>query len=79
MIYFHIGTCVLRDVNSLTGKERDSESGLDYFGRRRYASTMRRWMTPDPLNLTRARLLNPTSSLNKYYGANNPLERRDPI
>jgi RHS repeat-associated protein len=30
-----------------TGKERDSESGLDYFGARHYASSMGRFMTPD--------------------------------
>jgi RHS repeat-associated protein len=31
-----------------TGKERDSESGLDYFGARYYGSNMGRWMSPDP-------------------------------
>jgi len=30
-----------------TGKERDSESGLDYFGARYYASNMGRMMSPD--------------------------------
>ncbi len=30
-----------------TGKERDSESGNDYFGARYYASTMGRWLSPD--------------------------------
>ena len=30
-----------------TGKERDTESGLDYFGARYYGSTMGRWMSPD--------------------------------
>ncbi|HEY4380107.1 MAG TPA: RHS repeat-associated core domain-containing protein [Acidobacteriaceae bacterium] len=30
-----------------TGKERDAESGLDYFGARYYASTMGRFMSPD--------------------------------
>jgi RHS repeat-associated protein len=30
-----------------TGKERDSESGLDYFGARYYASTAGRWLSPD--------------------------------
>ena len=29
-----------------TGKERDSETGLDYFGARYYASNMGRWMSP---------------------------------
>ena len=30
-----------------TGKERDSESGLDDFGARYFTSNMGRWMTPD--------------------------------
>ena len=62
-----------------TGKERDSESNLDYFGARHYASTMGRWMIPDAINLTDERLLNPTNTLNKYaYGGNNPLKYIDP-
>ena len=32
-----------------TGKERDSESGLDNFGKRYNASSLGRFMTPDPL------------------------------
>ena len=31
-----------------TGKERDSESGNDYFGARYYGSSMGRFMSPDP-------------------------------
>ncbi|HWR35385.1 MAG TPA: RHS repeat-associated core domain-containing protein [Clostridia bacterium] len=31
-----------------TGKERDSETGLDYFGARYYGSNTGRFMTPDP-------------------------------
>ena len=62
-----------------TGKERDSESGLDNFGARYHASTMGRWMVPDAINLTDERLLNPTNTLNKYaYGGNNPLKYIDP-
>jgi RHS repeat-associated protein len=30
-----------------TGKERDSETGLDYFGARYYGSNMGRFMSPD--------------------------------
>jgi RHS repeat-associated protein len=30
-----------------TGKERDSESGLDMFGARYYGSSLGRFMTPD--------------------------------
>jgi RHS repeat-associated protein len=33
-----------------TGKERDTESGLDYFGRRYYGSNTGRWMSADPYN-----------------------------
>jgi RHS repeat-associated protein len=33
-----------------TGKERDTESGNDYFSARYYASSMGRWMSPDPSN-----------------------------
>lgn len=65
-----------------TGKERDTESGLDYFGARYYASTMGRWMSPDwsakedPVPY--AKLDNP-QSLNLYgYVLNNPLSKADP-
>jgi RHS repeat-associated protein len=61
-----------------TGKERDSESGLDNFGARYNSSAMGRWMSPDKINLTSARLVNPGNTLNKYvYGANNPLKYVD--
>jgi RHS repeat-associated protein len=61
-----------------TGKERDIESNLDYFGARYYGSTLGRFMSPDPINLTNDRLLNPANTLNKYvYGANNPLKYID--
>jgi RHS repeat-associated protein len=33
-----------------TGKERDAESGLDFFGRRYYGSSMGRFTSPDPHN-----------------------------
>src|SRR5208337_3515915 len=42
-------TDVLRWLQHSTGKERDTESGNDYFGARYYASSMGRWMSPDPL------------------------------
>jgi RHS repeat-associated protein len=58
-----------------TGKERDSESGLDNFGARYDSSSMGRFMTPDPLG---GRLVNP-QTLNKYsYVANNPINFTDP-
>jgi RHS repeat-associated protein len=69
------------DPNGLhfTGKERDSESGNDYFGARYYGSSLGRWMSPDSLNLTDDRILSPANTLNKYvYGGNNPLKYIDP-
>jgi len=61
-----------------TGKERDAESGLDYFGARYYASSMGRFMTPDPSGLAYADPTNP-QSLNLYsYAINNPLKYIDP-
>jgi RHS repeat-associated protein len=33
--------------NKFTGKERDTESGLDMFGARYYGSSLGRFMTPD--------------------------------
>ena len=65
-----------------TGKERDTESGLDYFGARYYASNMGRFMSPDwaakAEPVPYAKLDNP-QSLNLYsYVYNNPLSRSDP-
>ena len=36
-----------QDLTHFTGKERDQESGNDYFGARYYASTVGRFMSPD--------------------------------
>jgi RHS repeat-associated protein len=61
-----------------TGKERDSESGLDNFGARYNASTTGRFMTPDPKMPSVRHLLNP-EKWNKYaYVLNNPLALVDP-
>jgi RHS repeat-associated protein len=60
-----------------TGKERDSESGNDYFKYRYYASSMGRWLSPDPSGMTHVNLANP-QELNLYnYVGNNPLTRAD--
>jgi RHS repeat-associated protein len=64
-----------------TGKERDTESGNDYFGARYYASSMGRWMSPDwgpfPMPVPFALRENP-QSLNLYnYVLNNPLTSVD--
>jgi RHS repeat-associated protein len=61
-----------------TGKERDTESGNDYFGARYYASSMGRFMSPDPSGLVYADPTNP-QSFNLYsYAVNNPLKFVDP-
>ncbi len=61
-----------------TGKERDTESGLDYFGARYYASNMGRFMSTDPIWVTKERLADP-QRLNLYtYAVNNPLRYTDP-
>ena len=60
-----------------TGKERDGESGNDYFGARYYASSMGRFLSPDPL-LNSGHPENP-QTWNRYaYVLNNPLRSTDP-
>ena len=61
-----------------TGKERDTESGNDYFGARYYASTTGRFLSPDPSSLNYAHFTNP-QSLNLYgYVYGNPISSVDP-
>src|SRR6185312_2758832 len=74
---------VLNRVGSRsTGKERDQESGNDYFGARYYASSMGRWLSPDwspaPTPIPYATYSDP-QSLNLYnYMRDNPLGGIDP-
>lgn len=60
-----------------TGKERDPESGNDYFGARYYASTMGRFLTADEVR-NDAHLGNPQSWNLYTYVRNNPLALIDP-
>jgi RHS repeat-associated protein len=65
-----------------TGKERDTESGNDYFDARYYSSAMGRFLSPDwsakEEPVPYAKLDNP-QTLNLYsYVQNNPLARTDP-
>src|SRR5487761_2373071 len=72
------GTLYDGDVRSrYAGKERDTESGLDYFGARYYASNMGRMMSPDPGNVG-VKIENPQSWNMYSYGLNNPLSFTDP-
>jgi RHS repeat-associated protein len=60
-----------------TSKQRDAESGLDYFGARYYASTQGRFTSTDPLDES-AHILLP-QTWNRYsYVLNNPLNVIDP-
>ena len=76
------GLAELNRVGSCsTGKERDAESGNDYFGARYYASSMGRFLSPDwsakAEPVPYAKLDNP-QSLNLYtYALNNPLRNID--
>jgi len=61
-----------------TGKQRDTESNLDYFGARYNASSMGRFMTPDIMGTTPIHLIN-AQRWNMYsYVVNNPLTYVDP-
>jgi RHS repeat-associated protein len=61
-----------------TGKERDAETGLDYFGARYYASQTGRFTTVDPVLDVDKAVTNP-QLWNRYaYTTNNPLRRVDP-
>jgi len=78
-------TCAPTPTEHLfTGKERDTESGLDYFGARYYASSMGRWMSPDYDDdndeIEPVPYANPENpqTLNLYsYVVNNPLSKTD--
>ena len=60
-----------------TSKERDIETGLDYFNARYYASTQGRFTSPDPL-LSSGSVEDP-QSWNRYsYVLNNPTRLVDP-
>lgn len=55
-----------------TGKERYTETGLDYFRARYYGSNMGRFLSSDSLGIPRDRLSDP-QQLNLYsYVRNNP-------
>jgi RHS repeat-associated protein len=71
-------SCVDATEHHFTGKEYDAESGNDYFEARYYASSMGRWMSPDP-DMTLKRILPNPQRWNRYaYVINNPLALVDP-
>lgn len=61
----------------LSGKERNPETGLDYFGAKYMSAAQGRFTGPDP-EIIPSDLTNP-QAWNKYaYGLNNPLRFIDP-
>jgi RHS repeat-associated protein len=78
--YFPYGSTAYQSVRSqtetpkryrYTGKERDDENGLDYFGARYYASWLGRWTSADPSG--------PSDGPNLYrYASCNPVTKFDP-
>ena len=65
------------DTTHFTGKERDAESGLDYFGARYYASSMGRFMSPDPMLIMKQKMTDPQQWNMYSYVRNNPLKMVD--
>jgi len=65
-------------TQKFTGKERDQETGLDYFGARYLSSAQGRFTSADPTVMTGQRISDP-QQLNLYsYTRNNPLQFVDP-
>jgi RHS repeat-associated protein len=66
-----------RTPQKFTGKERDAETGLDFFLARYYSGAQGRFISPDPM-LGSANIFNP-QTWNRYeYVLNNPLKLIDP-
>ena len=61
-----------------TGKERDSESGLDNFGARYDSSSMGRFMSADPTTISLRRMVDPQQWNMYAYVRNNPMVHVDP-
>jgi RHS repeat-associated protein len=61
-----------------TGKEHDSETGLENFGARYDSSAIGRFMSPDPKTPSLKHLLNPQKWDKYAYTLNNPVRYFDP-
>jgi RHS repeat-associated protein len=61
-----------------TGKERDAETGLDYFGARYFSGAQGRFTSPDPTFLVFNKLFNPQRWNLYSYALNNPFRYIDP-
>jgi len=61
-----------------SGKERDSESNLDYFGARYYANYYYRWLSPDPVVPLDVAYTNPQAWNLYSFNRDNPVNLIDP-
>jgi RHS repeat-associated protein len=61
-----------------SGKERDNETGLDYFLTRYYSSAHGRFSSYDPIFVTPKRIIDPQRLDLYVYARNNPLKFLDP-
>ncbi|MEW6364485.1 MAG: RHS repeat-associated core domain-containing protein [Acidobacteriota bacterium] len=61
-----------------SGKERDRDTGFDYYGARYFASTQHRWISPDPVRTQDAAVATPQMWNLYSYVANNPISLTDP-
>ena len=61
-----------------SGKERDAETGLDYFGARYMSAAQGRFTSADPL-MASANVADPQSWNRYVYAHNNPLKYIDPL
>ena len=66
------------DARQFAGKERDTETGLDYFGARYFRAQSGRFTTVDPVLDAEAAFVDP-QRWNRYaYARNNPFRNTDP-
>jgi RHS repeat-associated protein len=65
-------------TQKFTGKERDAEPGLDYFGARYFSGAQGRFTSPDPIYFQKEFLGDPQRWNLYAYARNNPLRFIDP-
>jgi RHS repeat-associated protein len=65
-------------LSEFTGKERDAETGLDYFGARYYSGAQGRFTSVDPIGIMKQKLMDPQQWNSYGYARNNPLKFMDP-
>jgi RHS repeat-associated protein len=66
-----------KDQYLFTGKPRDLETGLDYFGARYYSSSLSRWLSADQITDLKRNIENPQRWNLYIYVLNNPIKFLD--